>query len=132
MNHNLIAVSYTACKQSQMYCGSTSRKCHDLFVFSDKLFEALFKSIDIRAQRHHPVSIESLFYVFLFVALFAHVGETEVNSFTFSFHNIILLIDIQQFTISIQFNILFSTAAIKMLLRQTICLQRYKKNCFRF
>ena len=51
----------------------------------DEILQILFESIHIRTHGYHPVGIKCFLYIFLFPTLFAHVGETEINCFSF-FH----------------------------------------------
>ena len=47
--------------------------------------ESIFKGINIRSERRHPVGVEGLLDIFLLGAVVAHLGEAEVYAVV-SFH----------------------------------------------
>lgn len=96
---NLITRTYTASQQTQVNSSSTSAQRHHLTrqlraiaVLRNESFQVVLESVHVRSQRHHPVGIESLLHVFLFHTLLAHVGEAQVNRFSFLIHSNIFYI----------------------------------------
>ena len=78
-----------------MHGGSAGRECHDTFLQRflllrrcahringavDEILKVFLESVHIRAQRHHPISVESLFDILLFNARTAHVREAKINT----------------------------------------------------
>jgi hypothetical protein len=48
-----------------------------------KILKVFLETVDIRAERNHPIGVKGLFDVFLFDARVTHVREAEVDTFVF-------------------------------------------------
>src|SRR5574344_614979 len=68
----------------------TRCQCHNFLVLSDKTSQVFFKTIHIGTKWHHPVRVEGFVYEPLLVA--AHVGETEIDAFSFHCDWVVILL----------------------------------------
>ena len=90
LHQHLIARSDSARNQRQMHRRRAGRESHNLLVKRrlavtpvDKFFEIFFKSVYVRAKRHHPVLVKCLLYIIHFLA--AHVSQAKQNTFAHIF-----------------------------------------------
>src|SRR5574344_2785388 len=65
LHHHLIPGTHPAREQRQMHRRRPRRKCHHLLILPHERFQILLKPIHIRPQRHHPIRIKRLLYIFL-------------------------------------------------------------------
>ena len=86
LNQHFITWFYTATYQCKVYSSSTGTKSYDFTLATHKVFKVILKRTYVRSQGYHPVSIKSLFYIFFFNTLLAHVSKAEINCL---FRNII-------------------------------------------
>ena len=73
--YNLVAGANANGVESKVNGSRSSRKGYHMLVLTDKLLEVGLETIDVRAERHHPIIGKSLFDIFHFVA--AHVSQAE-------------------------------------------------------
>ena len=104
LHQYFITSLHATANQSQVNGSSTSRQTNHLAVkrlctitltVGERL-QILLEGIHIRSHWYHPVGIEGLLHVFLFQTSLTHVGEAQVNCFSF-FHCCIYLCQYYQF-----------------------------------
>ena len=90
LHKHFITGFHATTNQSQMNSCCTGRQTNyfpiqltPIRIMVDEILQILFESIHIRSHGYHPIGIKCFLYIFLFPTLFAHVGETEVNCFSF-------------------------------------------------
>ena len=86
LHQHLVARLHACRQQAQMHRRRAGRERHHALPFTHEVFQILLEPIHIRSQGHHPVRIECLLDVLLFHTRLAHVGQAQVNAFSFR-HN---------------------------------------------
>lgn len=72
---------FDAC--DEVHIAETKQQLAISKYLKSKSLQILFKGINIRSHRYHPISVECLLHIFLFQTSLTHVGKTQVNCFSF-------------------------------------------------